>query len=148
MESNLRITQLLKGLLVVCRASELGFIAAAEAIPGKITREILYSYADQRREFAEQLRIELRFHAGDWFDVDPPIHSLTHIHHSNGTRNKKEIISQCEQAEEAMMRVYEDALSRKTPWDVHEVLSTQHQEIRDAHHFLYALKQITLPSAA
>ena len=111
-------------------------------------REILFEYADQRRAFAQELRTELRFHAGDWYDVDPPAPSIAGFPSSNGKGNTKEIIRKCEEAEEAMLRVYEDALSRKCPWDVYEVLSNQCEQIKEARHFFHVFVQIHLPFAA
>ena len=148
MEPNSQILQVLKGLLVVCRASEAGFLSAADAVHSNTAREILYGYADQRRAFADGLRTELRFHAGDWYDADPPAPSIAGFPSSNGKRNTKELIRECERAEEAMLRVYEDALSRKCPWDVYEVLSNQYQQIKEAHYFFHVFAQIHLPFAA
>lgn len=148
MDSNLQILQVLKGLLVVCRASESGFLSAADAVSSDTAREILYGYADQRRTFAEELRTVLRFHAGDWYDVAPPAPSIAGFPSSNGKGNTKEIVLECERAEEAMLRVYEDALSRKSPWDVYEVLSNHYKQIKEAHYFFQMFVQIHLPFAA
>ena len=41
MESNSQMIQVLKGLFVVCRASEKGYLAAADAIPSTTSRRNL-----------------------------------------------------------------------------------------------------------
>ena len=148
MESTGQVLQVLKGLLVVCRASESGFLSAANAVSSNTASEILHGYADQRRAFAEELRTVLRFHAGDWYDATPPAASIAGFPFSEGNVNTREIVRECERAEEAMSRVYEDALSRKCPWDVYEVLSNQYKQIEEALHFFRMFVQIHQPVAA
>jgi uncharacterized protein (TIGR02284 family) len=148
MEPNSQMLQVLKGLFVVCRASESGFLSAADVINTNTAREILYAYADERRAFADELGTLLRFHAGEWFAAKPAASTIIDVFSTSGKRTNQEIIRQCEKAEKAMLRVYEDALSRKCPWDVYQVLSNQYEQIKEAHYFFRVFEQIHLPLAA
>lgn len=131
---------MLKGLFTVCRTSEVGYRAAAEAIEGDTTRELLKSYADQRSEFAEELRGEIRFHSDEDFHADPPVDSWKEIYQAVQSGNNEEIIRACERAESAMLRVYNNALEKRIPWDVETVLAHQYADIKKAYHFISALE--------
>ncbi len=131
---------MLKGLFTVCRTSEVGYRAAAEAMEGNTTRELLKSYADQRREFAEELRGEIWFHSDHDFRADPPIDSWKEIYQAIQDGNQEEIIHACERAEGAMLRVYKNALSKRIPWDVETVLAHQYSDIKKAYYFISALE--------
>lgn len=140
METKEQTIQMLKGLFTVCRTSEVGYRAAAEAIEGDTTRELLKSYADQRREFAEELRGEIRFHSDSDYHADPPVDSWKEIHQAVQSGNNEEIIRACERAESAMLRVYKNALGRRIPWDVETVLAHQYSDMKKAYHFISALE--------
>jgi uncharacterized protein (TIGR02284 family) len=140
MEPKTKIIQMLKGLFTICRASEAGYAAAAEAIEKKTAKELLMTYADQRKEFAEELRGEIRFHSDSDFDAAPPADSWSEIYLAIQTGEEDEIIRACERTEEAFLRVYEDALSRQLPWDVESVLAHQYSDIKNACYFLNALE--------
>jgi len=140
METKEQIIQMLKGLFTVCRTSEVGYRAAAEAMEGNTTRELLKSYADQRREFAEELQGEIRFHSNADFQADPPADSWKEIYEAAHSGNQQEIILACERAESAMLRVYKNALAKRIPWDVETVLAHQYSDIKKAYYFISALE--------
>jgi uncharacterized protein (TIGR02284 family) len=140
METKEQIIQMLKGLFTVCRTSEVGYRAAADAIEGDTTRELLRSYADQRTEFAEELRGEIRFHSDADFHADPPVDSWKEIHEAVQSGNNEEIIRACERAENAVLRVYKSALAKRIPWDVETVIAHQYADIKKAYHFVSALE--------
>ncbi len=140
METKEQIIQLLKGLYTVCRTSEVGYRAAAEAIEGNTTRELLKSYGDQRREFAEELRGEIRFHSNSDYSAEPPVDSWKEIYEATQSGNQEEIIQACERAESAMLRVYKSALAKQVPWDVETVLAHQYSDLKKAYYFISALE--------
>jgi uncharacterized protein (TIGR02284 family) len=140
METKEQIIQLLKGLFTVCRTSEVSYRAAAEAVEGDTTSELLKSYADQRREFADELRGEIRFHSEADYQADPPVDSWKEIYEAVQSGDNEEIIRACERAESAMLRVYKNALERRIPWDVETVLAHQYSDIKKAYHFISALE--------
>lgn len=140
METKEQIILLLKGLFNVCRASELSYREAAQAIESETTREVLKSYSDQRKEFADELRAEILFHSGKEYDATPLPDSWLDIRHAIQSGDEQEIIQACERAEEAMQRVYENALDRRIPWDVETVLAHQYSEIKQARYLIGALE--------
>jgi len=140
MESKTRIIQTLKGLLTVCRASEAGFRAAAATLEGKTVRDLIATCADQHGEFAEELRNEIRFHSDQDFDAGPPIDAWQEIHQAVQTEDDEQILNACERMEQALLRIYEQALHMEVPWDVESVLAHQHSEIKNACFFLNALE--------
>ena len=140
MEPKTKIIQMLKGLFTICKASESGYRAAGEAVEKKTAKELLNTYADQRKEFAEELRGEIRFHSDSDFDAVPPTDSWAEIYQAIQSGNEEEIIRACERTEQAFLRVYEDALSRRLPWDVETVLAHQYADIKNACYFLNALE--------
>lgn len=140
MLSKNEITQLLKGIYTVCRTSEAGYRAAADAIDLQTSRELLKSYADQRSEFAEELRGEIRFHSNEDYTADPPKSSWIQIYDAIQKKDPEGIIQACEHAEEAMLRVYQDALSKQIPWDVQTVLAHQYSDIKKAYYLIGAVE--------
>jgi uncharacterized protein (TIGR02284 family) len=140
METKQQIIQLLKGLYTVCRTSETGYRKAADAIESVTTRELLRSYADQRKEFAEELQAEIRFHSDSEYQAVPPVDSWKDIHQAIESGDQQEIIGACERAEEAMLRVYKNAMERRIPWDVETVLRHQYSDIKQAYYFIGALE--------
>jgi uncharacterized protein (TIGR02284 family) len=143
METKTKIIQMLKGLFTICKASEKGYRAAADAIQKKTAKELLITYADQRKEFAEELRGEIRFHSDSDFDAAPPADAMLEIYQAIETEDEEQIIRACERNEQAFLRVYEDALSRRVPWDVETVLSHQFADIKNGCYFLNAMELFT-----
>ena len=140
METKEEIIHLLKGLFNVCRTSEITFRAAAEAIDSDTTRELLKSYADQRKEFAQELQAEIRFHSGSEYHSTPLPDSWSEIRQAIQAGDQQNIIYACERAEEAMVRVYENVLTRPIPWDVETVLAHQYSDIKQAGYVINALE--------
>jgi len=140
MESKTKIIQVLKGLLTVCRAGEAAFTAAADALEGSTAKELMRSCAQQHREFADELRGEIRFHSDADFDADPPKDAWQEIFLAIQSGDDEQILAACERMEEALMRIYKDALSLHMPWDVETVLSHQYSDIKNATFFLGALE--------
>ena len=140
METKEQIIQLLKGLYTVCRTSEIGYRNAAEAIESATTRELLTSYADQRSEFSDELQAEIRFHSDAEYRAVPLADSWKEIHEAIQSGDEQEIIYACERAEEAMLRVYENALNKRLPWDVESVVRHQYADIKKAYYFVNALE--------
>jgi uncharacterized protein (TIGR02284 family) len=134
------IVQLLKGIYTICRTSEAGYRAAADAIDIRTTRELFKSYADQRQEFSQELQGEIRFHSGKNFISDPPKDSWKQIHHAVQMEDPEAIIRACEEAEEAMLRVYKEAISKEIPWDVETVLAHQYADIKKAYYLIGAVE--------
>jgi uncharacterized protein (TIGR02284 family) len=140
METKEEIIQLLKGLYTVCRTSEIGYREASAAMETSTSRELLKSYADQRGEFAQELQAEIRFHSGTEYNTAPPVDSWKEIRQAIRFGDQQEIIQACERAEEAMVRVYQNALKKRVPWDVETVLQHQYADIKKAHYFVSALE--------
>ncbi len=140
METREQIIQMLKDLFTVCRTAEISYRAAAEAVESKTTRELLRSYSDQRVEFADELRAEIRFHSDSDFDAVPPADSWIEIRQAIRDSDEQQVIHACAEAEEAMLRVYENALAKRIPWDVESVLAHQYSEIKQAFYFVNALE--------
>ena len=140
METKEEIIQLLKGLFNVCRTSEIAYSAAAEAITSDTARDLLKSYAEQRNEFAQELRAEIRFHSGSDYHSSPLPDSWSDIRHAIRAGDQQEIIHALERAEEATSRDYKNALARRIPWDVETVLAHQYSDIKKARYVINALE--------
>jgi uncharacterized protein (TIGR02284 family) len=140
MESKVKIIQMLKGLLTVCRACEQGFRSAAGILHGKTARDLISTCADQHREFAEELRNEIYFHSDEEFDAAPPKDAWHEISKALPSHDDETILNACERMEQALLRIYQDALAMEIPWDVESVLSHQNVEIKNACFFLSALE--------
>jgi uncharacterized protein (TIGR02284 family) len=140
METKDEIIQMLKGLFNVCRTSEISYRAAAEAIGIDTTRDMLNSYADQRKEFAQELQAEIRFHSDSEYQSTPLPDSWKDIRNAIQGGDPQDIIHACERAEEATLRVYENAMTRRIPWDVETVLAHQYSDIKKARYGIHALE--------
>ena len=140
MESKTKIVQMLKGLLTVCRACESGFRAAANKLQGKTVRDLISTCAEQHEEFAGELRNEIYFHSDEEFDAAPPKDAWHEIDQALSSGDDERILIACERMEQALLRIYQDALALEIPWDVESVLSHQHSEIKNACFFLNALE--------
>jgi uncharacterized protein (TIGR02284 family) len=139
METKEQIIQMLKGLFIICRSSELAYKEAAKIL-GESTRDFLHSFADQRKEFAEEIQSEIRFHSGSEFHAEPPADSWKEIRQAILKKDQREIIHALERAEEAMLRIYHDGLSKRLPWDVETVLAHQYSDIKKTYYFISALE--------
>lgn len=140
METKQEVLQTLKGLLTVCRTSEIGYQKASEAVESPTARELLKGYSDQRKEFSEELLAEIKFHDGTETRISPPAYGWTEISEAIQYGDEQEIINACQHSEEAMVRVYENALAKRLPWDVQSVLSYQYSKIKEAFYLIGALE--------
>jgi uncharacterized protein (TIGR02284 family) len=140
METKEEIIQMLKSLFAVCRTSEISFRAAADSMDSETASQLLKSYADQRSEFAQELQAEIRFHSGSDYHATPTADSWIEIRQAIDAGDAQEIIQACERSEEAVVRVYKNALDRRIPWDVETVLAHQYSDIKQARYTLSALE--------
>ena len=131
------ILRTLEDLRSLQAAAQAGYEAAAnEVLHDFRLRDLLKSYADERRAFAEQLReLLIRCHRvpdGTWM-AKAELHRVwidlrAFLEHHDPIA----LISECERGERAALEKYEKALRQPLSLDVEEVLIDQAASIRAA----------------
>jgi uncharacterized protein (TIGR02284 family) len=135
----------LNDLIQTCRDGQDGFHTAADGVKDPNLKRLFTSYAQQRREFTEELQREVRQLGGD---PERSGHAAGAVH--RGWINIKAavtgkddgaIISECERGEDIAKRNYQHALEETLPSDVRLLIERQYMQVKDAHDHVRSLEK-------
>jgi uncharacterized protein (TIGR02284 family) len=131
------VVEVLHRLIETCRDAERGFKAAAEAVGDPALERLFLTYAEQRRQFAQELKDEVHRLGGD-----PPrggsvlgaLHrAVINVRAAVSPQDARAVLLEAQRGEEAAVGAYEDALARASfPADVRAVVERQARLVREA----------------
>jgi uncharacterized protein (TIGR02284 family) len=140
------ILRVLEDLRSMCVAAQAGYEAAANEVQHDYRlRDVLLSFAQERRAFSEQLRdLLIRFHRvpdGTWM-AKAELHRVwidlrAYLEHHDPVA----LLSECERGERFALDKYEKALKVPLSLDVEEVLIDQAASIRAAREALDKMRR-------
>jgi uncharacterized protein (TIGR02284 family) len=134
----------LNSLIETCNDGAQGFQTAAEGIQDLSIRELFNSYARQRREFAEQLRAEVRRLGGtpdEGGSVSGSVHrGWMNLKAAIAGKTDSAIISEAERGEDIAVAAYQQAMSGSLPAEVDAIVRSQFSDVKAAHDRVRALE--------
>lgn len=135
----------LNELIQTCKDGENGFRTAAESVEDSNLRHLFESYAQQRTEFAAELRLEVRRLAQDAVDSGHAAAALPRswLDTKAGLTGRDEaaVIAECERGEDAAIRVYRKGLDSDLPNDLRVIVERQFLEVKDARDHIRSLER-------
>jgi uncharacterized protein (TIGR02284 family) len=127
----------LNELADVCRQGERDWRNAAVAIEEPVYRTLLECYADQRAQFVVVLETIIERLGGHAARPNPVsavlqrgLRGVRSVFYEPGDKG---VLEACADAENAARRVYEAALKRRLPIDLHSIAEQQYLNIKEAH---------------
>lgn len=135
---------ILNNLIETCRDGQNGFREAAEHIKNPEVREFFNQQSLLRAQFASDLEAEVR-RLGEP-DVDTKGSTLAAMHRawidlkSALGGGDEAIISAAETGEDSAKKAYEEALQKKLPGDVQEIVRRQADSVIQAHNHVRDLR--------
>lgn len=126
---NTEVLSTLKGLIGVCQDAEAGYRHAAAEESSEELREIFTEYADQREEFLTDLKRAYAALGGKKEEL-PTVVDFSDAQH--------------EFDESKALKLYEEALDKELPGDLHDLLERQSIQVEEAHEHLLEIKNLAL----
>jgi uncharacterized protein (TIGR02284 family) len=138
------IRDILNNLIETCKDGQNGFREAAENIKNPSVREFFNQQSLLRAQFAGELEAEVR-RLGE-HDVNTTGSTLAAMHRawidlkSSLGGGDEAIISAAETGEDSAKKAYEEAISKKLPGDVMQIVQRQAESVREAHDYVRDLR--------
>ncbi len=137
--NNKRVASQLNGLRRLCVAGEKGFEVVAGNVSNRGLKVLLKSYAQQRAGFVRALQDEIKSLGGSWSERRS-VRGVIHRGRINivaaltiGPLNvEKTVLKEARRGENAIVKAYENALSKELPASTRELLERQLEAIRAA----------------
>jgi uncharacterized protein (TIGR02284 family) len=137
MTSNEQVISTLNNLIEVCRDGQDGFETAAAGVRDEELRTLFHTYAEQRGQFAGELRDEVRRLGGEpetTGSIAAAIHrGWINIKAVITGQDDGAILAECERGEDAAVKSFRQALDRDLPTNVRAIIQRQFSHIREAH---------------
>ncbi|HEX6387682.1 MAG TPA: PA2169 family four-helix-bundle protein [Anaerolineae bacterium] len=142
-EDRKRVVDVLNDLMEINYDGSHGYRTAADAIDNSDYQALFREYAEQRKQFVDELRAVIsRFHGQPedegnlggvfhraWIDIKAAV--------TNG--DAAAIMAECDRSEEAALDAYQDAMAKDLPEGVRDIIRHQMSAIRLAHERVHAL---------
>lgn len=145
MATNDKAVAVLNELIETCLDGEKGFRAAAEDLKDANVTRVFTSYAQQRGEFAAELKREVLRLGGD---PDQKGHATGAVH--RGWMNLKAalsgndthaVVAEAERGEDVAKGAYQKALeSGDLPADIRQLVERQFMQVKEAHDHVRSLR--------
>lgn len=145
MATNDKAVSVLNELIETCLDGENGFRTSAEELKDANVTRVFTSYAQQRAEFATQLKQEVRRLGGD---PDDSGHATAAAH--RGWINLKAaitghdthaIVAEAERGEDVAKKAYTKAIeSGDLPPETRQLVERQFMQVKEAHDYVRALR--------
>ncbi len=137
----------LNGLIQTCKDGQTGYETAVEGTDNDELREVFNQYADQCREFADELKEQVLELGGTPEEPGRSMaarafHGWMNIKAAVTGRDDKAIISECERGEDVRKKSYEDALKKELPTTVKLHIQTQYEEVKAAHDRIRGMERL------
>lgn len=140
--TNEQVIETLNRLLAVCKGSEQGFRAAADAVKDGERRTALKHYAQQRARLASELRMEIRLLGGEPETLNGMSvpQELDRLVAASLQDDERTALLECARMETLVCQAFESALAdTNVPTELLAALRRQHTRIRDTAHAVQAL---------
>jgi uncharacterized protein (TIGR02284 family) len=138
------VTTTLNQLIETCKDAENGFHTAAENVKTPELKQLFHRYEQQRANFATELQTEVQRLGGtpeDGGTVTAALHrGWMNLKALVGSKDECAILSECERAEDAARKAYEEAVRSTMPPEVRAVVARQYEQVQEAHGRIRALK--------
>jgi len=135
--NNEEVVSTLNDLIVTCKDGQNGYQTAAENVDHSEYKTLFKKYCQQRAGFANELQTEVKNHGGDPEDsgsISASLHrGWMNIKTAVTGDDIEDIISECEEGEDAALENYKDALEKDLPTDVQSLVKRQRDEVQEAH---------------
>ena len=127
----------LNSLIETCSDGAKGFRTAAEGLQNNAIKGLFDRYADEREQFAMELRAEVRRLGGNpeeggsvsgamhrgWMDIKSAVTG----------KDDASIIAEAERGEDVAVAVYRKALEAEVPSDIRAIIERQYSSVKAAH---------------
>lgn len=134
----------LNDLVESCKDGQEGFQTAAEGIRNSSTKSMFQQYAQQRAQYAAELRNEVRRLGGEpeksgsvaaalhrgWIDIKSVVTG----------KDEHAVLVECERGEDSAVKNYEEALSKDLPAEVAGLIRHQYNAIKQSHDRIRTLR--------
>jgi uncharacterized protein (TIGR02284 family) len=143
--TNERTVELLNGLIQVCKDSETGFRAAAEAVAVFDLKKALEDFADRRQRFGTELRQQVESLGGQpsggslagalqhgWFNLKALVAGC----------DVRAVVAECEHGEAAAAQAYAEALLEEWPAALRDTIDRQHEDVREVYERLRSVETL------
>src|SRR5262244_323104 len=138
----------LNGLIETSRDGQEGFKTAAEGVSDIETKNLFYHYSQQRAQFVGELQTEVRGLGGNPSKSSSMAGALhrrwINIRLVITGEDEHAVLSECERSEDSALSAYRDALNKKLPADVANMVQRQFDEIKHSHDRIRNLRDSTL----
>src|SRR4051812_16948335 len=123
MERN-EIISVLNQLIEKCEDGEYGYHTASEYLESQQFKTLFQNYSLQRRQFIKELKTKTRLLGGDVQDHGSlkTYRTWTNIRTAAKSNDIRAVLEQCEHGENAALVSYEEALSKKLPDDIYDII--------------------------
>jgi len=131
-------------LLAACKAGEQAFRVAAHAVQDSELRTAFKQYSHQHARMASELRMEIRLLGGEPEMLNGMAipSALAGVVTASGQADQQAILLECEHMEEAVSRLFEEALDDSNmPFELVIALRRQYGETRLAMDRLHGLER-------
>ena len=127
----------LNSLIETCNDGAKGFETAAKELRDTSTRQLFQQYAQERSQFADELRAEVQRLGGrpeEGGSVSGAMHrGWMNIKDAVAGHDDKAIIAEAERGEDVAVASYQSALKEGLPADVEPTVRRQFGEVKAAH---------------
>jgi uncharacterized protein (TIGR02284 family) len=144
-EENKDVVNTLNTLIEYCKDGQHGYHTAAEDVKNPELRSMFDRFAQQRAQFAGELREQVRTFGGDpdkhgsvtgslhrtWIDIKSTV----------AKGDEAAILAECDRGDSAAESKHDEALREWLPQPVLQVVRKQHDQIRDARNQIRSLKE-------
>ena len=144
-EQNDKAISVLNDLIEYCKDGQHGYHTAAQDVKNTELKSLFNTYAQQRAEFASQLREQVRTLGGDpdkSGSVTGALHrTFIDIKSVVSSGDEGSILAECDRGDSAAEEKYDEALRASLPQGVMQVVRKQHDEVRTARNQIRSLKE-------
>lgn len=134
----MEIEHILIRLARLCKASEKGYIVAAEGIRNRGLKLLFKTYAQQRSEYVAELQAEIRQRSGN-SHISDSIRGFLHrgwisikvamiIGHQN---RENAVLGECSRGERIILQAHQEVLNNELPSSSRAIVERQYEQIQD-----------------
>lgn len=134
----------LNKLIETCEDGSAGYRQAAENIEDSRLSSRFGQYAQQRSEFAAELRQEVRSLGGEPEEDGSTAGALhrgwINLKSALATQDAEAVVAECERGEDSAVESYRDALDSELPNNIRSVIERQYSGVKEAHDRMRSLE--------
>jgi uncharacterized protein (TIGR02284 family) len=136
-KQNGEMIAVLNDLIETCKDGENGFRSAAEAIKDVELKSVFESYAQQRAQFANELRTAVYRLGGNPEDsgsVSGAMHrGWLNLKSAITGGDDAAVIAECERGEDEAVKAYQEAMEKSLPREIDLIVQRQYSDVKRAH---------------